>query len=254
MNWQLNYRLHSEQSGYKQRVRQAYQIVERAAKNGRALVSTSWGKDSVALMHLCQEVLGPVELFHMKTAEMPGYEACWEYFKNRSAGYYEITTHGTLAERIELYRTIGLAHERSEERQKCHVKTIKKNPAIDYMLDHDYQVMFLGMRAQENPKTRGKLFNFRGVTYKDSHGLWHSNPLAWWTVRDVWAYIVKNNLPYNQRIYDAETHGFTRESIRNLSWISTDGAQYGRIAWLRQHFPKEFQKLRIEFPQICNFL
>ena len=58
----------------------------------------------------------------------------------------------------------------------------------------------------------------------------------------MWAYIVSRGIPYNRRIYDAETHGQTRD-LRNTGWLSTDGAEDGRIAWLAFHFPDEYETL-----------
>jgi phosphoadenosine phosphosulfate reductase len=81
-------------------------------------------------------------------------------------------------------------------------------------------------------------------------GSWKCCPLMGWTAKDVWAYIVSRRLPYNRRIYDAETHDQTRETIRNTGWLSTDGAAQGRIAWLRAHFPTEYRLLADEFPQV----
>ena len=50
-----------------------------------------------------------------------------------------------------------------------------------------------GMRREQSP-TRSDIAE---AGWDDKHGLWKFNPLADWTERDVWAYIVDHGLPYH---------------------------------------------------------
>lgn len=77
-------------------------------------------------------------------------------------------------------------------------------------------------------------------------------PLAWWTARDVWAYLVSRSVPWHP-IYDYEDCGLTREKNRNTGWLSTDGASEGRLIWLRRHFPEQWERLATEFPDVRRF-
>lgn len=65
----------------------------------------------------------------------------------------------------------------------------------------------------------------------------------------MWARIAERGLPYHP-LYDCESHGMTRETLRNSGWLTTVGAAEGRIAWLRQHFPEQYRALAAEFPQV----
>lgn len=63
-----------------------------------------------------------------------------------------------------------------------------------------YGGVVLGLRAQERPHRRTHLA-VRGAVHRSASGLWQANPLAWWTVADVWAAIHALGLPYNP-VYD----------------------------------------------------
>ena len=217
---------------------------------GRIVVSTSWGKDSVCLVDLARRVLGDVDLMHIASpAVMPGTDRVADAMVGQCP-YHVISQHD-LAGYVAWVRSVGLPHERTRARQNSAVAAIKKDPAIAWALEHEFDGVALGMRAEENPGTRGMNFRVRGATYMLKSGIRIINPIAWWSGRDVWAYIFSRGLPYNNRIYDAETHGLTRETIRNTGWLSTDGAAMrGRIAWLRHHFPDQYRRLALLFPEV----
>ncbi len=227
----------------------AKRIVERAYSLGEFAASSSWGKDSVAMCGLIYEVVGRHQIFHMASPYgLPGYEETVRHFSERC----DITTLNakrTLAEYIEMCRNIGLPHERTRVRQKSVVKDIKRDPGQTYAEENGLNVIALGMRMTEKGP-REKMLKAKGPTYRLRSGTWRTNPLAYWTSKDVWSFIVSRGLPYNHRIYDAETHGFTRENIRNTGWLSTDSAENGRISWLKEHFPEQYGHLVAEFPHL----
>ena len=54
-----------------------------------------------------------------------------------------------------------------------------------------------GLRREQSPSRR----QAPKLTWDRTHRVWKANPLADWTERDVWNYIVENDLPYN-RLHD----------------------------------------------------
>lgn len=234
---------------FARRVEAARDILRRGATLGPCAVCVSWGKDSLALAHLALDTLGAkVPLFHMAGTPMPGYEESVAYFHER-ATVHTLPAPKTLDETIAWCQSVGLPHERTQSEQKRVVQAIKRDRGTEWAMDHGIAVQVLGMRIDEGGP-RARLLRKRGPTYQTGDGLWKCNPLAWWSSKDVWAYIASHRIPYNRRIYDAETHGQTRETIRNTSWLSTDGAEDGRIAWLAFHFPEEYALLAGHFPQV----
>ena len=217
---------------------------------GRVGVSVSWGKDSIALADMAINALGPIPLYHLASPySLPGYEQTIEHFAAR-APLTTIEAARSLDEYIEWCGEIGLPHERERSVQKRAVKSIKTDRGSQAAHDLGVDVQMLGMRIDEKGP-RADLLRARGLLYfAKTKGLWISCPIGRWSNRDVWAYIASRDLPYNRRIYDAQTHGYTRETIRNTGWLSTDGAHDGRIAWLAHHFPSEYETLAEHFPRV----
>jgi len=50
-----------------------------------------------------------------------------------------------------------------------------------------------GLRRDQSPERAGT----RKLAWDEAHGVWKLNPLADWTERDVWRYIVEHDLPYH---------------------------------------------------------
>ena len=240
----LLYRLHSQTPPYRARVAQTLRIIRRYAAG--AYVSTSWGKDSVVLVHLARRVRPEITCLHMASpAEMPGTEDVADWYREQGAHVVTLPARD-LAEYLAWLREVRLPHERTASEQARVVQGLKKDRADAWALEHGYETAIMGLRAEES-RARRRLRQYRGLTQRTRAGLRHVYPLLDWTARDVWAYIVEHGLPYLP-LYDRQTHGQTRETLRNAGWLSTDGAERGRIAWLRHHYPRLYQRLVEEFP------
>jgi len=213
---------------------------------------SSWGKDSVVLVDLaCEAWVTPSVLYLRSPASLPGVDAVIAAHRS-GLDYHEIQRANSLTAYIEWVRSVGLPHDRTPSEHAQAVASIKSDPAEAWMQEYGYDVLVLGMRADEGNKrtwTLGK----RGPIYQRAGGRWVANPLAWWSARDVWAHIAHRGLVYHRQLYDAETHGRTRETLRNTGWLSTDGAARGDVIWLRHHFPEQYRLLATEFPEIRTY-
>lgn len=242
------YLAHAQTRVFRRRVEQAREVLQRAADTGPLAVSVSWGKDSTALAHLSLETLGRVPLLHMSSPyALPGWERVAEYFAART-DVHVLPASRTLREYIEWCKRIGLPHERTATAQSKVVKEIKRDRGAEWAREHGIDVQVLGLRACESV-IRKMLLRKRGLLYQLADGQWRAQPLGWWETRDTWAYLYAHEVPYHP-LYDCETHGQSRESLRNTGWLSTDGAETGRIAWLRHHYPDQYRLLEAEFPSI----
>lgn len=154
----------------------------------------------------------------------------------------------SLQDTIAWLRTHGLGHER--EKRGGAGKKRKADAALEWVLSRGYDVQALGMRAEESPARR-TCFRIRGLVY-EAHGIVVANPIGWWSTRDVWAYLVSRDLPWH-RLYDLETHGFTRETLRNSGWLTWAAApdNGGRAQWLEAHYPEQWRALLADFPRLA---
>src|SRR5690606_35979235 len=133
---------------------------------------------------------------------------------------------------IDLIREFGLPDiNRTKAQQAKVVQIIKKDNATTWCHENGITGQFLGLRKEESNGRRISLLK-RSPIYQMQDGMWKCCPLADWTAKDVWAYIVTRNLPY-PKFYDYDKFGQNREWIRSSSWITTDGAaEKGRLGWL----------------------
>lgn len=249
--WRRTGLAHSKTRAYKRSIDSARRIFERGLARGKTVVSTSWGKDSVVMCDLAL-TMGVTSFLHLESPySLPGNDEIVSHFAGRDADITILSAEKTVEEYVSWYQEIGLAHERKEADHKAVVQTIKKSRGSQWCIDQGFEVQCLGMRAHEHGGRENMIKALGPLIVSRKTGLWRCMPLAYWSNEDVWAHIAANDLPYNRRIYDAETHGQTRYTIRNLGWISTDGAQKnGRIGWLRDHFRPQFDQLVAAFPHV----
>ena len=245
------YHLVAASKSHQRRVDDAKRILSDGAKIGKIVISMSWGKDSCALGDLACRVLGRVDMMHLASPySLPGYDEVVSYFEKRSTVHI-VGNHRSITDYIDWCKDIGLPHERTKTTQQRIVKEIKRDRGSEWCREHDYSVATMGLRAAEGGP-RAKMLRAKGPLFQLVDGSWRCYPLANWHHDDVWAYLMFNEVPYNRKIYDAETHGMTRDTIRNAGWLSTDGAHRGRVIWLRAHFPEQYRRLVAEFPQIAT--
>jgi 3'-phosphoadenosine 5'-phosphosulfate sulfotransferase (PAPS reductase)/FAD synthetase len=244
------YLAHSRTAAYSKKIDDAKRSIDKAYKVGPAIVSTSFGKDSGALVHICHSVIGELKMFHMACAhELPGGDGVRKFCEGLGE-ITELPPLNTIKESIEWLKSVGLPHERGKAEHQRIIQTRKKDRGRDWCLENGYSVQVLGMRAEES-RGRRWCFRVRGDTYELSTGITVCNPLAWWSVKDVWAYHVVNDIPWHP-LYDMQVLGFTREMLRNGGWLYTDGAGNGWVAWLRRCYPEQYERLTLEFPGISS--
>lgn len=230
-------------------VMRARREIDRALTFGPALISTSWGKDSCALAHLVFTLAPHVPMVHLRSPyELPGGERVERFFRELGATLIDVPTRKTLAQYIEWLQQHGLGYER-EARQKAG-RSRKASELSEWALKNGRPVQFLGMRAAESALRR-RVFRSRGLTYQRADGCVMSNPIGWWQTSDVWAYLVSRGVPWHP-LYDCETHGVTREQIRNAGWLTVQSdVTDWRIPWLREHYPEQYRQLRALFPRVA---
>ena len=238
------YLAHASTNTFKRHVEFAIREVEKASRIGNAIVSTSWGKDSVALCHLAMGL----PMVHLQSPyELPGGEHVVQWFRDNGAEIVTLQTRKNLYDYLAWLKEYGLGYERESHAKVGRAR--KAGELSEWASASGYTVQLLGMRADESA-VRRRVFRSKGVTYRRADGNWISNPLAWWTVQDVWAYLVLNDLPWH-RLYDCETHGISRERLRNCGWLTVQGdVTDWRIPWLRKHFSGEYERLVEHFPRV----
>jgi 3'-phosphoadenosine 5'-phosphosulfate sulfotransferase (PAPS reductase)/FAD synthetase len=88
---------------------------------------------------------------------------------------------------------------------------------------------------------------------QEEGGIWHCCPLAAWSKRDVWAYIVSRQLPYN-RVYDRLTQmGIPLEQQRVAPLTCFRVLHYGGAVLFKQGWPSLWSTMTAIFPALTQY-
>jgi 3'-phosphoadenosine 5'-phosphosulfate sulfotransferase (PAPS reductase)/FAD synthetase len=151
---------------------------------------------------------------------------------------------------LEGIRRYGLCCERTKADRGRVITTNKKSLMEGWARDNGHGGYFLGLRADESLGRRAAMRV--GSPVAQVRGLWRICPLAWMRHDEVWAILDHYKVPYNP-LYD---HGgvLPRDQIRNTGWLTTEGADRGRLVWLRRYYPDLFNRLAAEFPEVRSYV
>lgn len=156
---------------------------------------------------------------------------------------------------LEYYRRAGSAYTQDAEEtveqrriQRQYAASLEKL-IVDYARSKEMTGGYIGMRREES-RNRSRLFAMRGpIYYSQGREMWTCCPLANWSGKDIWAYIITHDLAYNE-LYDL--HPLGRERARNGAMIGTRSEKHGRLTFLRQMYPDWWSRFVFEFPDIAR--
>lgn len=119
-----------------------------------------------------------------------------------------------------------------------------------WVRDQGYDGVFVGIRADENNYRRVHLRSRGTCIYAESRHLWQCYPVAWWSTRDIWAYIVSNDLPYNAAYDRLAAIGVPVERQRIGPYAVERALGQGQLAILRAGWPREYERFAARFEEV----
>jgi 3'-phosphoadenosine 5'-phosphosulfate sulfotransferase (PAPS reductase)/FAD synthetase len=223
-------------------------IAEAFASSRLAYVSFSGGKDSTVVLHLAQQLRHDVlSCFYDSGAELPSTYQLVRHVQDTwttvlSWCYPQRTI-------LDILRAVGIGHNDATESLRAGqiadeiIKDVARTAASALGTD----CYMLGLRRDESAGRKADL-NKRGALYRMLDGQLRCCPIWDWTDDDVWAYIVSNEVEYNEA-YD-RTALRQRREIRVCTYAGNTSERYGRFAWLKHEYPDLFRRLAAEFRAI----
>lgn len=221
-------------------------------------VSTSWGKDSIALLHIAAQInphLCVINARYPNPAErFADMDCVRDLMLSRQdmqhVRYLEVDTPGEW----EMYERAGGGFAQAETKQQLEAaRWWKDNFLINMgkaLNDFGCSGVFLGLRAEESHARRMNVL-VHGDDYQRKDGSKIALPIAKWSGDDVWTYIAKHDLP-SLRIYDLASCG--RERARSGFVFATGGAgairRHGVWEDWRWIYPEEFRAWVDRFPEL----
>lgn len=205
---------------FKRKVDKSLAVIREALKLGPAYVAVSWGKDSVVMLHLCQQIkpdILAISFTHPEREMISNYaDVIFQYKKQFGLKLKNISIEGD------------------------HVP----QKVSQAKLWEKWPVGFIGLRKEECDRRSMALLK-HGLLHQyqsgGKAGSWRCCPVGWFTWRDIWAYICVNNLPYLS-IYDQ----LSREKGRTTDHLSKTMGK----AWQQ----RRMEELKLAAPEYYKYL
>jgi len=254
----LLYLAHASLPIFRQRIILANSVIKAGLeKMQRPYISMSFGKDSTVMTHLLLQAIPDAPVIYVNCGEFDEWpdtpRVRDEFLRRVHCNFHEIVAPSI----FDLYITAGYVltdYETGSKaaRQMWRIYDDSLGKAITTRAKElGCDGGFLGLRAAESIN-RTRLFNWKeNPYYAESRKMWTCCPLEKWTARDVWAYITKNDLPYND-LYDRLPCG--REKARNgtMMWMGFIGND--RSSTIKQFYPDIWNRFICQFPEIAREL
>jgi phosphoadenosine phosphosulfate reductase len=162
----------------------------------RLYVACSFQKESSVIMDMLLRIEPEARFFTLDTGVLfPETYETWRRLEQRYGIHVDVYQGMSLPRQASLH---GDELWRRDPDACCGIR--KVGPLREALADVDGWIT--GLRRVQSPARR----DTEKLQWDEKHGLWKASPLADWSDRDVWSYLVENDLPYNDlhdRGYDS---------------------------------------------------
>ncbi len=191
---------------------------------GNPVISSSFGKDSMALTHLVHSVRPGVCVVFTRTGQQ--FPGTIQYMKRMQERYgldiIELHPEKTFWEivRDNGYPRTSRNSKTGDKREPACCQILKFKPFKKFASEFRPSLNFVGLVGDEGRQRRMPFLINGSVTYHNKElDMWKSVPILWWTGADVWRYHDENGIPRNP-VY--EKYGIERTGCMactgHLNW------------------------------------
>lgn len=198
------------------------------ALSGPLFVSVSWGKDSVAVAALTK--MAGLNLPHVWLKESPMHNPHCEDVRDAYLGMYSDTQYHEV---VIDYGRVGFAPFLDENGDSLLFHGIADG------VDHAFGKRITGIRSQESNKRRLRMSRW-GVETKNT-----AAPIGWWSTADVFAFLLKHDLPIHPNYAMTGNGRYDPQRIRVDCIAGTQGNGIGRVEWEREYYSDVLNRLEV---------
>jgi phosphoadenosine phosphosulfate reductase len=150
-------------------------------------LTCSWQKQSSVLVHMVSELGLELDIVELDTHLF--FKESYETRERLVERYGLRLTAPEVLTVAEQHRREGPNLWERDPDRCCHIRKVE--PLIRAL--EPYEAWVSGIRREQSPSRA----TARKVERSDRYGVWKVQPLADWSEKDVWRYIVGNDIPYN---------------------------------------------------------
>jgi len=244
----LNATLHARTGRFKRKVAESLRIVEDALSTMNApYIALSGGKDSTCVLHLVR----------LCSPDVPGVWSDDEWNLPETIDYIDqVDNVHRIAARVEHSEWFTSWDTKYPELPEgtAWLDTPNNDGLQAFARRQQYDGVFIGLRAKENSLRHIHLRKFGTLYFAQKHGVWQCNPIAWWSVQDVWAYIVSNDVPYNAAYDRLSEIGVALEYQRIGPLSQARALGYGQLQILKRGWPELFNQFANKYPEARSYV
>ncbi|OYT64161.1 hypothetical protein B6U67_00735 [Methanosarcinales archaeon ex4484_138] len=210
--WRETFLFWSETEEYQKKVKEVKKNVQMALNRFRKpYVSFSGGKDSTVMLHLVLEQKPDVMVFH------------WDYgryFIPREIEREFLNNAQKIGARNIVVKSSSLYEKKGRGAQNV-LGRVMIGLVVPQLKKEGYDGCFVGLRAEEASRR-----NARTKNLFESGIITSTFPIRHLTWKDVWAYIVSNNLPYPS-VYDKYAKVLGWDKVRLVTFFDPEFDKFG---------------------------
>lgn len=205
------FQLHAELDDYQDRIYTTNDIITEALRRAnKPYIAYSGGKDSTVMLHIVLQAYPDIKVWH------------WDYGRHYIPRHIE-------SEILRNAKSIGAKDITIDTSQKYNQGRCNQNvlfPALfgkvrPRMVKEGYDMVMVGLRAEESSRRKAKT-----ITGFKAGKITECYPVYRLTARDIWSYIVSNNLPYCSH-YDRYGKLLGIEQVRMATLFDPEFDKFG---------------------------
>ena len=240
--WIESWKLRVKLKAYKRHVEHSKEVIRRSLDSGvKFALSWSGGKDSTAMVHLVRSIAPDISIItQFDDCDWPEKRPYIERIcKAQGWQIYEVWPEISVWDAITGVDLTGevICDQGHWITRDAFIKPLEQKRKL---LGCDG--VFWGLRAQES-NARGMNAAVNGELYQLKSGQWRCCPLAWWTVQDVFAYLIEHGVEINPCYFNNRFK--SPEEIR-LAWAlpTPIGIGRGDMEHIKAYYPEQYRRLQ----------
>jgi phosphoadenosine phosphosulfate reductase len=220
-----------------QKIDSSEKLIQRVlSENKNPVVACSFGKNSMVVLHLVKKFFSDVPVLFNDT--LMEYPETYIY-KKKITKEWNLKVINTKPIKsfwwvVENYGFPLFSRKGHRDASKNCCRYLKEYPIDKMLREYKWDLYFTGLSRHESRLREFSARKYGNYFYSKRSNHWKCHPIQDWTNEDVWGYHKIFKIPSNPFYEKSVPQGF---ELRTGCWCCTIPIKYGKIEFLRRHYP-----------------